>query len=188
MAPPARVRLVIVKKAGPDLEAESGPSRNSLTASSSSNNSTAEQVKEAIQDLYQIMVQTNAYDLTSRPSSAVLEATIKQFDSQLLRIHQTASKSSNLPLIPPELIQYVDNGRNPDIYTREFVELARKGNQLMKGKMDAFASFRDVLANEMGVAMPEIREDVLRVVRETGGREEVVGREEETRAEGEARV
>ncbi|CZT52515.1 related to negative transcription regulator [Rhynchosporium secalis] len=205
MAPPARVRLVIVKKAGPELEAESGPSHISLTASSSSttpqqvaadmapvgqtdHDVLEKQVKEAIQDLYQIMVQTNAYDLTSRPSSAVLEATIKQFDSQLLRIHQTASKSSNLPLIPPELIQYVDNGRNPDIYTREFVELARKGNQLMKGKMDAFASFRDVLANEMGVAMPEIREDVLRVVRETGGREEVVGREDETRAEGEARV
>lgn len=45
--------------------------------------------------------------------------------------------------------------------------------------MDAFSSFRDVLANEMGVAMPEIREDVVRVVVATGGKEEVVGREKE---------
>merc|ERR1711939_1175680 len=50
------------------------------------------QVKEAIQDLYQIMVQTNAYDLTSRPSNQVLEAAFKQLDSQLLKIHNTASQ------------------------------------------------------------------------------------------------
>jgi len=135
------------------------------------------QVKEAIQDLYQIMVQTNAYDLTSRPSNQVLEAAFKQLDSQLLKIHNTASHATTLPSIPPELIQYVDNGRNPDIYTREFVELARKGNQLMKGKMDAFSSFRNILANEMGITMPEIRDDVVKVVLATGGKEEVVGRE-----------
>jgi len=57
------------------------------------------------------------------------------------------------------------------------VELARKGNQLMKGKMDAFSSFRNILANEMGITMPEIRDDVVKVVLATGGKEEVVGRE-----------
>ncbi|KAL2074412.1 hypothetical protein VTL71DRAFT_8190 [Oculimacula yallundae] len=198
---PVRLRLVYTEKAGPavDLDVEAGSSHNSLASKSSTSTSTSsttqqptvnmapvgqtdhdvleKQVKEAIQDLYQIMVQTNAYDLTSRPSSAVLEATIKQFDAQLLKIHQTSTTSQNLPLIPPELIQYVDNGRNPDIYTREFVELARKGNQLMKGKMDAFASFRDVLAGEMGRALPEVRDDVVRVVKATGGDESVVGRE-----------
>jgi mediator of RNA polymerase II transcription subunit 10 len=93
----------------------------------------------------------------------------------LQKVHATASNpNSQLPAIPPELIQYVDNGRNPDIYTREFVELARRGNQLMKGKQDAFASFRDVLAGEMGKAMPELREDVGRVLDYTGGRRDVL--------------
>ena len=72
----------------------------------------------------------------------------------------------------------MDNGRNPDIYTREFVELARRGNQLMKGKMAAYADFRDVLAGEMGRALPEIREDVERVVEATGGSREVLKEEE----------
>ena len=72
-----------------------------------------------------------------------------------------------LPAIPPELIQYVENGRNPDIYTREFVELVRRGNQLMRGKMAAFASFRDVLAGEMRSALPEVAGDVDRVVEMT---------------------
>ncbi|RWA08722.1 hypothetical protein EKO27_g6358, partial [Xylaria grammica] len=75
-----------------------------------------------------------------------------------------------LPQVPPELVQYVDNGRNPDVYTREFVELVRRGNQLMRGKQSAFASFRDVLAGEIENAMPELRDDAARVVAATGGR------------------
>ena len=70
--------------------------------------------------------------------------------------------------MPPELVQYVDNGRNPDIYTREFVELVRRGNQLMSGKQTAFARFGKVLASEIESAMPELREDAARVVAATG--------------------
>ncbi|KAL2753376.1 hypothetical protein ACRALDRAFT_1082994 [Sodiomyces alcalophilus JCM 7366] len=72
-----------------------------------------------------------------------------------------------LPSIPRELVQYVENGRNPDIYTREFVELVRRGNQLMRGKMRAFAALRDTLAGEMKKAMPEVAADVARVVEMT---------------------
>jgi mediator of RNA polymerase II transcription subunit 10 len=63
----------------------------------------------------------------------------------------------------------VDNGRNPDIYTRELVEAARKSNQLMKGKTEAFAGMRDALADAMRTAMPELSEDVDRAVEATGG-------------------
>lgn len=72
-----------------------------------------------------------------------------------------------LPSVPRELVQYVENGRNPDIYTREFVELVRRGNQLMRGKMRAFAALRDTLAGEMMKAMPEVAADVARVVEMT---------------------
>lgn len=51
----------------------------------------------------------------------------------------------------------------------------------MKGKMEAFGSFRDVLADAMGVGMPEIREDVVRAVRATGGDGSKVGREGDDR-------
>lgn len=78
---------------------------------------------------------------------------------------------SNPPLasiqLPPEIIDYVDAARNPDIYTREFVELVQRGNQDLKGKREAFAGFRDVLAREMRSAMPECRAEVDRVVAAT---------------------
>jgi mediator of RNA polymerase II transcription subunit 10 len=94
----------------------------------------------------------------------------KALSSSLQTLHATTSTNPSLPSVPPELLEYVENGRNPDIYTREFVELVRRGNQLMRGKMHAFGEFRDVLAREMASALPELRDDVERVVRETGGR------------------
>lgn len=78
----------------------------------------------------------------------------------------------------------MEDGRNPDIYTREFVELVQKGNQYLKGKAEAFESFRDVLAREMEGAMPEVGEEVRRVVDATGGKG-VVGRAGEGTRNGE---
>jgi len=48
------------------------------------------------------------------------------------------------------------------------VELVQRGNQDLKGKQEAFATFRDVLAREMRSAMPECRREVDRAVEATG--------------------
>ena len=78
---------------------------------------------------------------------------------------ELSKSSSNLSTqIPPEIIEYVDEGRNPDIYTREFVELVQRGNQELKAKSEAFASFRDILGEELAAAMPELRDDVSRIL------------------------
>ncbi|KAL2213303.1 hypothetical protein CC79DRAFT_1327166 [Sarocladium strictum] len=116
------------------------------------------------------MVQVSAYDAMGRPSRDVLQTELTTLSSSLKELHDVSSVET-LPEIPPELIGYVENGRNPDIYTREFVETVRRGNQLVAGKENAFAAFRDVLAGEMERAMPELREDVGRVLEATGGRE-----------------
>ncbi|TDZ24420.1 Mediator of RNA polymerase II transcription subunit 10 [Colletotrichum sidae] len=131
------------------------------------------QLKDTIQDLYQIMVQVTTYNTnTSPPSATALTESVQALSSSLQRVHRTAQAGAPLgpdlpgplPKIPPELVQYVENGRNPDIYTREFVELVRRGNQLVKGKMNAFAQFRDVLAEHVESAMPECKEDVKMVL------------------------
>ncbi|KFY92010.1 hypothetical protein V500_04369 [Pseudogymnoascus sp. VKM F-4518 (FW-2643)] len=130
------------------------------------------QLKDIIQDLYELMVQTTSYGNVGQGVSSkdVLQNTVAHLHASLTKLHASASSPSATPIrVPPELIQYVDAGRNPDIYTREFVELARRGNQLMKGKKQAFGSFRDILAREMASALPEVKGDVENVVRETGG-------------------
>ncbi|KAG5984758.1 hypothetical protein E4U55_003270 [Claviceps digitariae] len=130
-----------------------------------------QQLKDVIQDLYQIMVQVSTYDSTGRSSRDVLSNEVRTLSRSIQTVHATASSpQAALPSVPPELLEYVENGRNPDIYTREFTELVRRGNQLMRGKCLAFGQFRDVLAGEMAAAMPELRRDVDRVLEDTGGK------------------
>ncbi|KAI1143778.1 mediator complex, subunit Med10 [Hypoxylon sp. FL0543] len=122
---------------------------------------------------------TTASPNTSRSSRDVIANELRTLSANLQSIHARANANDDtaaaapdrapLPHIPPELIQYVDNGRNPDIYTREFVELVRRGNQLARGRQSAFASFRDALAAEMDRAMPELRADVAGVLANTHG-------------------
>ncbi|KAI9645942.1 RNA polymerase II mediator complex subunit [Ciborinia camelliae] len=155
---------------------------------SADHNVVTTQIKNVIQDLYEIMVQVHNYDNAGRPSRETLEKSLLQLSNSLQTVNRTtlpagpptgnsqidrvAGKGANLAWVPADVIHYVDNGRNPDIYTREFVELARKNNQLMRGKMQAFSGFRDVLAGEMGKVFPELEEDIKMVVESTTEREE----------------
>lgn len=92
----------------------------------------------------------------------------KQLIQNLVQLSQTARR---LPTrIPLDIIQYVEQTRNPDIYTREFVELVMRYNQQLKGRTAAFGNFRDILGAEMRSAIPEIADDVRQVVELTGGK------------------
>ena len=66
--------------------------------------------------------------------------------------------------------RYVEDGRNPDIYTREFVEIVAKQNQFLNGKMRAFGDFRDVLAEQINTTFPELRGDVEHVLQAASGK------------------
>ncbi|KAK3713024.1 RNA polymerase II mediator complex subunit [Vermiconidia calcicola] len=85
-------------------------------------------------------------------------ATIEDVDARRLPTH-----------IPVEVIDYVEKSRNPDVYTREFVELVMRYNQQLKGRSEAFASFRDILGEQIVTAIPDMRDDVRRVVQASGG-------------------
>lgn len=116
------------------------------------------------------MVQTSTFNATDRPSQPILASQLRTLSSSLQALHRSASAPDPpLPWVPPELLEYVEAGRNPDIYTREFVELVRRRNQVLRGKSNAFGQFRDVLAADVLAAMPELRDDVRMVVEGTGG-------------------
>ncbi|KAJ2906823.1 Mediator of RNA polymerase II transcription subunit 10 [Zalerion maritima] len=144
-------------------------------------------IKDIISRLYHIMVQTSGYDTGGRPTKDVLANEIKALSSSLSQLTISVSPSpeslnqpptsgsgpsSNpapamLPSIPRDLIEYIENSRNPDIYTREFVELARRWNQIMRGKLNAFSTFTDELADAITSAMPELAGDVQRILAAT---------------------
>jgi hypothetical protein len=91
--------------------------------------------------------------------------------STLRTLAATSSSPSNSAAgieLPPEILDYVDGGRNPDVYTREFVELVQRGNAVLNGKQDAFKNFSEIFAQELVSAMPETKGLVLRVMQNAG--------------------
>ena len=111
------------------------------------------------------------------PCVAIWLASLTIHSNQLAGSLSALSNSAfALPTqLPPEVVEYVDEGRNPDIYSREFVELVQKGNQELKGKAEAFSSFRDILGEEIIRAMPELKDHVSHVA--AGGLVEEIKKE-----------
>ncbi|KAH8624907.1 hypothetical protein IG631_20372 [Alternaria alternata] len=72
--------------------------------------------------------------------------------------------------IPPEVMSYVENSRNPDIFTREFVETVQRMNQMLYGRVDAYRALQEQLALHVSSAIPELKDDVNSVVESTGGK------------------
>ncbi|KAF8543931.1 mediator complex, subunit Med10, partial [Trichophaea hybrida] len=128
----------------------------------------SDNTQRIIQTLFELLVRVHGFD--GPESSDVVAVTIKDLVDQFQRLGVSASSPAIADVkLPREVIQYVEDGRNPDIYTREFVELVVKQNQLMNGKRRAFARFRDVLAQQMEARFPELKEEVRKVVEGTGG-------------------
>ncbi|KAA6407871.1 MAG: Mediator of RNA polymerase II transcription subunit 10 [Lasallia pustulata] len=102
-------------------------------------------LKDVIQTLFELQSAIHGY--LGPETHQELIRKISHLSSSLSTLSTTAA---SLPTqIPPEIVEYVEDGRNPDIYTREFVELVQRGNAALRGKSEAFAGFRDVLAEEI---------------------------------------
>lgn len=111
------------------------------------------------------MVQTHGYQ--GAATQAAMTEEIKNLIESLLQLtHAGAQLTVHVPV---DLIEFVENARNPDIYTRQFVEEAMRVNQELKGRTEAFADFRDMLGREMMSAIPDIKDQVRQIVISTGG-------------------
>jgi mediator of RNA polymerase II transcription subunit 10 len=100
------------------------------------------------------------------PRSYTQTNTIAYSSSLLTTLSHLIHSSTSLTIaLPPEILEYVERGRNPDIYNREFVEAIQRANQQSKGRSEAFAAFRDVLAGEIAGTLPVLTGDVERAVR-----------------------
>ncbi|GAM88838.1 hypothetical protein ANO11243_068720 [Dothideomycetidae sp. 11243] len=125
------------------------------------------QLKEIINRLHFLLIETHDYHGPNTAQTMTDE--IKGLIRALATLVQTARR---LPTaLPAEVISdFVEKSRNPDIYTREFVEHVQKLNQQLSGRSQAYADFRDALAREIVGAVPELRGEVGRVLEGSGGK------------------
>lgn len=87
---------------------------------------------------------------------------------QLVKLSQTAP-TVHID-IPPEVTQYVESSRNPDIFTREFVEMVQRMNQMLKGRLDAYRLLQETLARDFIQGVPDLKDDITRTVESSGGK------------------
>lgn len=60
--------------------------------------------------------------------------------------------------VPPEIFQYIDQGRNPQLYTKDCLQTVRTISEEVKGKKDAYKAFKEVLEVELKKELPQTME------------------------------
>lgn len=138
-----------------------------MTAVSSESISTVEtQLKDIVQNLYNLIVQS--FDHHGSKTQDAMKREIQVLIQNLVKLSRTAP-SVNIN-IPPEVTTYVENSRNPDIFTREFVETVQRMNQMLNGRVDAYRMLQEQLAWQLSSVIPEMKDDISTVVEATGGK------------------
>lgn len=56
--------------------------------------------------------------------------------------------------VPLEVFDYIDQGRNPQLYTKDCIEKALTKNEQVKGKIDAYRKFKAHMLVELTNAFP----------------------------------
>ncbi|KAF2125773.1 mediator of RNA polymerase II transcription subunit 10 [Dothidotthia symphoricarpi CBS 119687] len=136
------------------------------TNSDSAINTVEAQLKDIVQNLYNLIVQS--YDHHGNKTQEAMKREITSLIQNLVKLSQKAP-AIHID-IPPEVTSYVEGSRNPDVYTREFVETVQRMNQMMKGRFDAYRMLQEQLAWQLSSAIPEMKDDIVKVVESTGGK------------------
>ncbi|KAI3404053.1 NUT2 [Candida oxycetoniae] len=96
----------------------------------------------------------------TQQSNFALTNKMQTLAKQLKQISNTDEQLLKDYLIPVDVITYIEDGRNPDIYTREFVEVSAKLNARLKGKMRGFGQLRNVLSEKLIKEFPTLESAV----------------------------
>lgn len=95
----------------------------------------------------------------------VLNSTINNIIGGLKEIESTKTNFQEV-YIPLEVFDYIDSGKNPQLYTKDCIDKALSKNEAVKGKIDLYRKFREDLTTQLEQVFPEeiaeykrIRED-----------------------------
>lgn len=131
--------------------------------------STVEEIQGLIESFIELGVLVHDNQGTQQSHTALTHKT-NQVISQLSSL--TDSGFTHQYPIPVDVISYIEDGRNPDVYTREFVEVTAKSNARLKGRMQGFQKLRDVLGDKLGKEFPELVDAIEDIKKRTTPEEE----------------
>ncbi|CAI4222460.1 unnamed protein product [Auanema sp. JU1783] len=94
-----------------------------------------------------------ASDFSSK-SQDVFNQKIHTLTSGLLELDQLKTQYTDVK-IPLELLEVLDDGKNPHIYTRDLLERTLQKNKEVNGKIEIYKKFRAHLLKRFAEEMPE---------------------------------
>lgn len=128
-------------------------------------------IKDIIQHLSEIQIQTHGYVPETQELLVEKMTDLAESLSRLQDMTSATASPNNYihqVQIAPEIVDYVDDGRNPDIFTRDFVENVQRGNAVINGKQQAFRDFSEIYAKALKEGIPGVSRQVDKVMRNAG--------------------
>lgn len=135
---------------------------------------TEKQVAAIIESFIELGVSIYDFPGTSEATQGMV-TNLKRNVNRLSKLNQNINDPEsqlNHVNIPLEVVQYIEDGRNPDIYTREFVEAIRRSNQYQRSKMKGLKQLRDSLAEKMIEEFPDLETSVQDIIERTNPKDE----------------
>ncbi|KAM3353398.1 hypothetical protein ACQJBY_024513 [Aegilops geniculata] len=100
--------------------------------------------------LHQLNLNVSSFSSASQlPLLQRLNALVAELDTM-----QKLADGCNIQ-VPMEIVNLIDDGKNPDEFTRDVLNSCIAKNQITKGKTDAFKSLRKHLLEELEEAFPD---------------------------------
>lgn len=131
--------------------------------------SSEQQVGAIIESFIELGV--SVYDFPGNSEAAQgMITNLKRNVDRLSKLNQQSNDPNsqlNHVNVPIEVVQYIEDGRNPDIYTREFVEAIRRSNQYQRAKMQGLKQLRDSLAEKISEEFPDLEPSVHNIIQRT---------------------
>ncbi|KAF9388438.1 Mediator of RNA polymerase II transcription subunit 10 [Podila verticillata] len=128
-----------------------GPTPEALAAASEETRQDLElKLKELIECLLELSI--TVYDFQPESNSLVHQK-IQELISQISDIE--AFKDKLDIMVPMEVLSFIEDGKNPDLFTKSFIECVAGENQFTNGKITAMKSFESSLSQNLGAVFPE---------------------------------
>lgn len=110
--------------------------------SSNSNNYNLDNLEEhlerSIENVRQIQVIVSDFQPQGQPG---LNLKLQQIVKDLQEVDKVRPRVQDIQ-VPLEVFDYIDSGRNPQLYTKDCMEKAVSKNEEVKGKIEAYRMFR----------------------------------------------
>ncbi|KAK9290505.1 hypothetical protein L1049_008675 [Liquidambar formosana] len=133
------------------------PQSNETAASTATSDDPKQNLNQVINSiqktlglLHQLYLSVSSFNVASQlPLLQRLNALVLELDNMT-----KLSEKCNIQ-VPMEVLNLIDDGKNPDEFTRDVINSCIAKNQITKGKTDAFKGLRRHLLEELEQAFPD---------------------------------